>query len=214
LDVYETEQEQVEALRRWWQENGKALILGVVIGLGGLFGYRAWQDHRATEAVLAADLHATVLGALERGQTATVVADSTRLRSDYAATPYAALASLAEAKALVDDGDLAAARVALTWVVEHADQEEVAAVARLRLARLLLDQGDAGAAQAQLDALPAGRFPALVAELRGDLLREQGQAEAARAAYREALASGSENRAVVQMKLDDLGLELAAETAQ
>lgn len=214
MDVYETEQEQVEALRRWWQENGKALILGVVIGLGGLFGYRAWQDHRATEAVLAADLHATVLGALERGQTATVVADSTRLRSDYAATPYAALASLAEAKALVDDGDLAAARVALTWVVEHADQEEVAAVARLRLARLLLDQGDAGAAQAQLDALPAGRFPALVAELRGDLLREQGQAEAARAAYREALASGSENRAVVQMKLDDLGLELAAETAQ
>lgn len=214
MDVYETEQEQVEALRRWWQENGKALILGVVIGLGGLFGYRAWQDHRATEAVVAADLHATVLGALERGQTATVVADSTRLRSDYAATPYAALASLAEAKALVDDGDLAAARVALTWVVEHADQEEVAAVARLRLARLLLDQGDAGAAQAQLDALPAGRFPALVAELRGDLLREQGQAEAARAAYREALASGSENRAVVQMKLDDLGLELAAETAQ
>lgn len=214
MDVYETEQEQVEALRKWWQENGKALILGVVVGLGGLFGYRAWQDHRATEAVVAADLHATVLGALERGQTATVVADSARLRSDYAATPYAALATLAEAKALVDDGDLAAAQVALTWVVEHADQAEVAAVARLRLARLLLEQGDAGAAQAQLDALPKGRFPALVAELRGDLLREQGQAEAARAAYREALAVGSENRAVVQMKLDDLGLELVAETAQ
>jgi len=214
LDVYETEQEQVEALRKWWQENGKALILGVVVGLGGLFGYRAWQDHRATEAVVAADLHATVLGALERGQTVMVVADSARLRSDYAATPYAALATLAEARALVDDGDLAAAQVALTWVVEHADQEEVAAVARLRLARLLLDQGDAGAAQAQLDALPTGRFPALVAELRGDLMREQGQAEAARAAYREALAAGSENRAVVQMKLDDLGLELAVETAQ
>lgn len=214
MDVYETEQEQVEALRKWWQENGKALILGVVVGLGGLFGYRAWQDHRTAQAETAADLHSAVLVALEQSQHATVVAESARLRSEYAATPYAALATLAEAKALVEDGDSDAARSALSWVVEHAEQKEVAAVARLRLARLLLDQGDLGAAQVQLDALPAGLFQAQVQELRGDLLRDQGQVEAARAAYREALEAGSENRAVLQMKLDDLGLELAGEVSQ
>jgi predicted negative regulator of RcsB-dependent stress response len=209
LDVYESEKEQVEQLRKWWQENGKALVIGVVLGLGGLFGYRGWQEHVTTKAMEAADLHAVVLVALEQAQHATVIAESARLRGEYANTPYAALATLAEAAVLVRDGDAGAAQASLEWVVEHANQPEVVAVARLRLARLLHDRGESAAARAALDALPTGLFTAQVAELRGDLLRDAGQRDAARDAYREALAADSENRAIVQMKLDDLGLELA-----
>ena len=209
MDVYESEKEQVEALRKWWQENGKALIIGVVLGLGGLFGYRGWQEHVTTRSMEAADLHATVIVALEQGQHATVIAESARLRGEYDDTPYAALATLAEAAVLVRDGDAAAARTALEWVVANAGQPEVTAVARLRLARLFHSQGDAAAARAALDALPAGLFTAQAAELRGDMLRDAGQVQEARTAYREALDAGSENRAIVQMKLDDLGLELA-----
>ena len=214
MDGYETEQEQIEALRKWWNENGKALIIGVVIGLGGLFGYRGWLDHVTAQAEVAADLHAGVLVALERAQPATVIAESARLRDEYGSTPYAALATLAEARAQLDAGDTQAAQASLEWVVAQAGQEEVVAVARLRLARVLIDQGDIPAAQGQLDVLPGELFKAQVAEIRGDLLRDQGQAEAARTAYREALATGSENRAIVQMKLDDLGLELAGETGR
>jgi predicted negative regulator of RcsB-dependent stress response len=213
LDVYETEQEQVEALRKWWKENGKALIVGVVLGLGGLFGYRAWLDHQTANAQLAADLHAGVVAALERGELGAVIEGSTRLRDEYGGTPYAALAALAEAKARLDGGDAAAARSSLEWVVAQASQPEVTNVARLRLARLLLDQGDATAATTQLDALPAGAFAARVAELRGDLARDRGDRETARAAYLEALDAGGENRAMLQMKLDDLGLETAGETS-
>jgi predicted negative regulator of RcsB-dependent stress response len=214
LDVYDSEKEQVEALRKWWQENGKALIIGVVIGLGGLFGYRGWQDHVTSKAMEAADLHAGVLVALEQAQHATVIAEAARLRGDYAGTPYAALATLAEAAVLVRDDDPGAARTALQWVADNAEQPEVAAVARLRLARLLYDQGEVDAARGALDALPDGLFTAQTAELRGDLLRDAGQREAARIAYREALDAGSENRAIVQMKLDDLGLEVAAEVSR
>jgi len=214
LDGYETEQEQIEALRKWWNENGKALIVGVVLGLGGLFGYRGWLGHVAGQAEVAADLHAGVLVALERAQPDTVIAESARLRDEYGSTPYAALATLAEARARLDAGDTQAAQTSLEWVVAQAGQEEVVAVARLRLARVLIDQGDIPAAQEQLDGLSGELFKAQVAEIRGDLLRDQGQAEAARTAYREALAAGSENRAIVQMKLDDLGLELAGETGR
>jgi predicted negative regulator of RcsB-dependent stress response len=129
LDVYDSEKEQVEALRKWWQENGKALIIGVVIGLGGLFGYRGWQDHVTSKAMEAADLHAGVLVALEQAQHATVIAEAARLRGDYAGTPYAALATLAEAAVLVRDDDPGAARTALQWVADNAEQPEVAAVA-------------------------------------------------------------------------------------
>ncbi len=214
MDVYDSEKEQVEALRKWWQENGKALIFGVILGLGGLFGYRGWQEHVTTNAMEAADLHAAVVVALEQAEHATVIAESARLRGEYGDTPYAALATLAEAAVLVRDGDAAGARTALEWVVEHAGQSEVAEVARLRLARLLYDQGEADAASAMLDALPSGRFAGQVAELRGDLLRDAGQVDAARAAYREALDADTENRAIVQMKLDDLGLDLAERAAR
>ncbi|MDX1595065.1 MAG: tetratricopeptide repeat protein [Gammaproteobacteria bacterium] len=212
MDVYETEREQVEALRKWWQENGKALIIGVVLGLGGLFGYRAWQDHVTATAESAADLHAGLVAAVEQGQHATVIAESARLRNEFGDTPYAALGTLAEARVLVADGDPEAARASLQWVIEHADQPDVVDVARLRLARLLFALGEYDAARARLAEVPAERFAAEVAELRGDLLREADQPEAAREAYLEALGAESENRAIVQMKLDELGLEPAPES--
>lgn len=214
MEIYETEDQQVEALRKWWKENGVALVVGVVVGLAGLFGYRAWLDYRNAAAEMASELHAGVLNALQGGQPELVVNGSQRLRDEYSGTPYAALAALAEAKARVQQGDLAAARGALEWVVANADLPETVAVARLRLARLLFDGGDFAAARAELERLPPAAFAAQAAELRGDLLREQGDREGARAAYREALDKGGENRAVVQMKLDDLGLELAAEGAR
>ncbi|MEW8396328.1 MAG: tetratricopeptide repeat protein, partial [Candidatus Thiodiazotropha sp.] len=40
MSEYQTEEEQVEAIKRWWKENGTSVIAGLVIGLGGIFG---WQ---------------------------------------------------------------------------------------------------------------------------------------------------------------------------
>jgi len=31
LDVYSTEEEQVEAIKKWWNENGKSIIAGIII---------------------------------------------------------------------------------------------------------------------------------------------------------------------------------------
>ena len=44
MELYDSEEQQVEAIKDWWKENGKAVVLGVVVGLGGLFGWRYYQD--------------------------------------------------------------------------------------------------------------------------------------------------------------------------
>ncbi len=44
MNFYDSEEQQVEAIKDWWKENGKAVIFGAVIGLGGLFGWRYYQD--------------------------------------------------------------------------------------------------------------------------------------------------------------------------
>ena len=39
-----TEEEQIEALKRWWDENGKQVVLAIVLTVGGYFGWQAWTD--------------------------------------------------------------------------------------------------------------------------------------------------------------------------
>ena len=37
-----TEEEQIEALKRWWDENGKQVVLAIVLTVGGYFGWQAY----------------------------------------------------------------------------------------------------------------------------------------------------------------------------
>ncbi|MBQ4797252.1 tetratricopeptide repeat protein, partial [Pectobacterium versatile] len=53
MEVYSTENEQVEAIRRFFIENGKALAIGVVLGIGALVGWRFWQNHQESNAMAA-----------------------------------------------------------------------------------------------------------------------------------------------------------------
>ena len=38
MEQYETEEQQVEAIKRFWKENGLSLVIGALLGLGGLLG--------------------------------------------------------------------------------------------------------------------------------------------------------------------------------
>ena len=40
---YETEEQQVEALKDWWAENGRAVIAGVVLGVVVIGGLGLWS---------------------------------------------------------------------------------------------------------------------------------------------------------------------------
>ena len=45
MDTYRTEEEQVEAIRHWWDENGRSIIISIVLALAAGFGWQAWKDH-------------------------------------------------------------------------------------------------------------------------------------------------------------------------
>ncbi|AGH45899.1 TPR-like domain-containing protein [Paraglaciecola psychrophila 170] len=44
MEQYETEEQQVEAIKRFWKENGLSLVIGALLGLGGLLGWRYYND--------------------------------------------------------------------------------------------------------------------------------------------------------------------------
>ena len=210
------EQEQVDALKAFWQQYGNLITWSLVAALlvyAGITGWQWWQREQATHAGAMFDEFDRALNAGDVDKTARVFAD---LKERYPRTAYAQQAGMLAAKAQFDKGKVDDARASLSWVIEHAVEDDYKSLARLRLAALLLDAKQYDEALKQLDAVPAGPFAALAADRRGDVLLAQGKKDDARAAYQQAYQSMEdkvEYRRLVDAKLTALGAAPAAEAA-
>ncbi len=196
--------DQIEHLRRLWDQYGRLLTVAAVAVLIGVFGRHFYDSHQQRQARQAAALYAAYRQP-PAGQTAEALA--AQLRAGYPRSSYASFVALAQAKQAVEAGKLDIAEQHLRWVVEHAGEQTDRALARLRLARVLLDQGKAQAAQDALTKDIPATSPAL-AEIKGDIARAQGKLQDARQAYQEALAGlqpESGQAALVKLKLDAIG---------
>lgn len=198
------EEEQVEAIKKWWSENGKSVVGGVVLGLALVGGWRGWQHYEQNRAETAGARYDEMLVAAEVQRLDQAVQLAEGLRVEFGDTAYASLAALHVAKLKLEAGDPGAAQVQLAWVRTNAPDPGLRQIASLRLARILVDEGELDAAQRILDAAPRDAFAPELAELRGDVARARGDVKAARAAYEEALAGKPGSSAILRMKLDDL----------
>jgi predicted negative regulator of RcsB-dependent stress response len=208
VNVYETDEEKVEALKTWWKQNGKSVIGGVLIGVAVLYGGKAWLDQRHQHAEVASLQYESMMQQLKQGKKEQAAEIGAAILGQYSDTPYAELTSLAMAKIKVEENDLVAAKAHLRWAMENAKQEEIKLIARLRLARVLNAEGNHDEAIKLLDIPDTGKFTASYAELKGDIYVAKGNTTKARTAYNVALQSlepSSRDRRYLQMKLDDLG---------
>lgn len=208
MNEYNSEKEQIEALRKWWAENGKYIIAGLILGVAAVVGWRGWAHYRVSRGQAASALFA----ALQQAQTGGHGDQATRLGAQlmqkYDDTPYAAQAALELAKVKTTAGKRDEAAADLMWAMKHADDEGVALIARLRLARLKLSQKNPKGAIQLLDGAEPGGLMALYQEVKGDAEAALGNASAARNAYELALANLTPqmgDRQLIQMKLQDLG---------
>jgi predicted negative regulator of RcsB-dependent stress response len=210
------EQEQVDALKAFWQQYGNLITWALVAALlvyAGITGWQWWQREQATHAGAMFDEFERAANAGDVDKTARVFAD---LKERYPRTAYAQQAGMLAAKVQFDKGKLDDARASLGWVVDHAIEQDYRALARLRLAALLLDAKQYDEALKQLDGVGAGAFAALAADRRGDVLLAQGKKDEARAAYQQAFKSMDdqvEYRRLVDAKLTALGAAPAAAPA-
>lgn len=209
MEIYETEQDQVEALKKWWKENGRSVIAGLVIGVGGIGGWKLWMDRQEKQAINASTAYERLVQVVSTQRDTEAREQGDRLMQDYPKSAYATLSSLRLARLSLGQGNRDDARQYLQWVLDQAAQEELKDIARLRLARLLMADGQLGEALALVSAEGPAGFQAPYQETRGDILAAKGDAAGARAAYGRALAglSPTGNRRLLQMKLDNLGLD-------
>jgi predicted negative regulator of RcsB-dependent stress response len=207
VDGYVTDQEQVEALKRWWKANGKSVVTGVIIGLAVVSGGKWWFARQQNLAELASQQYEQVLLAEQQGDKNAALQQGGVLLEKYPDSNYAALTALVLAKLKVDQNDLDGARFYFQWVVDHAPGDQIKDVARLRLARVLLAKGDRAGALQAVEAVDVKAFAAPAQELKGDILLAMGKHDQARAAYTAALAAAGSgiDQSRLQMKLAEVG---------
>lgn len=199
VEEYSTEEQQVEAIKKFWKENGTAIILGAVIGLGGLWGWRYYNDQRIASQEQASLQYEQAMTQLEQNQ----YDKAKSFVSENPDSHYAALASFQLAKQAVDQGNLDEAAAQLKLAADKAGVNAMASVAKVRLARVQIQLQAYEEALKTLSSVEAQSFKSLVLELQGDVYVAQDNTEQARSAYSEALQLNAGNN-LLKMKLDNL----------
>ena len=207
MNEYETEEQQIEALKRWWKENGTSLVVGLVLGVSGLLGWRYYMVENNAHAVLASDMYMQMMQlAATKNIDDKVIDLNNQLITNFSDTPYAALSSLALAKVEYEKKNYDNAVTQLELAVKHANDDVVKQVASLRLASVYIDQENYSAAASILDQSHDSAYDAQVAELKGDLYLAQGDVMQARAAYDKAIELlGSGSGKWLKLKRQNLG---------
>jgi predicted negative regulator of RcsB-dependent stress response len=202
---YETDDEKVEAIKKWWRENGLSVVLGAALGLGGIYGWRFWVGYQQSVASQASTALEQLMNDATGQQTEAVAGQARKLREDYGSTPYPALASMVAARVLYESGKASDAMSALQQAVDSAPEPALAHIAALRLARIQIAESQVDAAEKTLQTLAkSAAFAGERAALLGDIAAARGDMAAARAAYEEAIAKDSSLSQLIRLKIDNL----------
>lgn len=202
-----TEEQQIQAIKEWWNENGRSVIAGVVIGIGTLVAWKGWGVYQEQQAIEASDRYNNMRSSILSQDLDSVTVQAQELKDNYSSTPYASWGALLLAKANETKGDTAAAIENLEWTANHAKQETVKSLALLRLARVYVAEGELAKAEKLLDQSFPDAFASLYQELLGDLHAQRGNLEQARQAYDAAIdASNAADIEFLQMKRNNLGI--------
>jgi len=211
VEIYDPK-EQGEVVKKWLSENGSAIVMGLVIAFGGLFGFKQWQSWQESNKQQASAEFEVMSELLTAGQLDAAMSNFQNLQDNHSSSPYASMAALQMARARLDGSQADLAIGLYEYVVESGYPKAMSVIARERLARVLLEQGRADEALGVLQGESnISGFESRYAEVRGDIYQAQGKVDDSIAAYLEALdtlEASEGDRASLVLKLESLGADI------
>lgn len=198
MSDYLSDEEQVARLRSWWSENGKLLMVAVVLALALVLGWRWYQANRTAKIETGSTIYAEYLEA--DADVKASLADE--LEEVAAGTAYPVLAKLGLAKTALEEDGPEAAKPLLQAALELTSDDELQDLVRVRLAKVEQQLGDTDAALAALSQVRGSGYRSLVAELKGDIHMARDEQALAHESYTAALAavSAGERRPLLALK--------------
>jgi predicted negative regulator of RcsB-dependent stress response len=209
-----SEEEQIEAFKRWWAENGIKLAAAAVIVVGGFFGWQGWNDSQQEHADQGSAIYESMIEIvrsqgseepLSAQQQASVNIAADQLKDQYSGSGYAHFAALLKAKLAVNNDDLELAATELQWVLDDDPIATTETLVTLRLARVEAALGNVEQALQRIQDVDAGDMLSAYEEAKGDFYVALNDLDSANTAYEKALQSdqSGDNRvaSVLRLKL-------------
>ena len=208
MDVYTSEAQQIAEIKKWWQENGLSIVLGLTLGISAIFGWRYWQGVKVEQAESASVLYSDMIASLQNEDGAEIRELANMILAEYEDTTYGVFAMLALARLAVTDDDLDTAEAQLRQALKQNDDDALSHVIRIRLVRVLISSNKLDEASNLVDRQEQGAFASSYDELMGDISAMQGDLEAARNSYQQsANKARAEGRDIstIELKLNNIG---------
>jgi predicted negative regulator of RcsB-dependent stress response len=208
VSEYFSDDERVQALSKWWSENAIGMLVGLVLVIGGVLGWRWYVEHTAATEEAASSLYQHYLEL--RSSTTATPADRdavvATLDTEYRKSAYRIFTLFYRAHDAADANDYAKASEWLETALTDAKDDLLRDVARVRLARIQIQLGKPDEALETLRKVSGSGFRSYVEELKGDILAGQGKRTEALEAYQAAAASkeSDADHRILDMKIGDL----------
>jgi predicted negative regulator of RcsB-dependent stress response len=205
VEIYDSEEEQVDALKTWWKENGRSTIIGLTLGIAVILGWNYWQSHKVEQAEQASALYDQLLKTLAEDKKDEAEKVAERIQTQFSGTDYALYSKLLEAKIKIQHNDMAGAKSLLEKIVAQSNKE-LSNIARIRLVRLMLANKEYEQGLKlinDVDPASSASFSGHYDELTGDLYVALDRLDQARTSYQKALTNGHRSP-LLQLKIDDL----------
>lgn len=207
IEGYETEEQQVVAIKQWWKENGNTLMIGAVIGFAGLWGWRFYNDSVVEGQEKASQAYNDMLVNFEaQGEDADLDSVKTFITANSDSN-YSVLASLLLAKEAVAKGDFELAKSQLVQLQAQNEYAPLNPLINLRLARVEVELGQLSEALSTLALITEEGFIAKAEQVKGTVYLQQGDTNNARVAFQSAIdASKGQIDPVLQLQFDDIAI--------
>ena len=212
---YQSEEEQIEAFKQWWVDNGLKLVAAAVIIVGGSFGWQGWQGALEEQAQQGSAIYTDMIDTVKTSAEAPLTDEQqqavseavSQLKEEYSDSGFAHLSTLVSAKLAVEADDLDTAATELEWVLGNQPSDTLATLTTLRLARVEAARGNVDTALALLEDTDAGKMVSAYEEAKGDFHISMGHYAAAYTAYQTALDTEDSGNArllsILRLKLSE-----------
>ena len=129
-----------ERVVSWLEENYKGLILGIIIGLSTLYGYKAYISNENTEQLELSRQYDLVIVQYNSGKVEPLLKFS---KDNIIRNPkniYTSLANLYSAKEMYAKSNYEDAYIFLDHIIKYSPDEDIQSLAKYRKAKLLIEQ--------------------------------------------------------------------------
>jgi len=207
--IYMTEDEQLEAIKKWWKRYNSIVIVSISVVMLVISGFRYWTWHEQKVTQLASNTYEQLMLAVSNQDNKSVRGYASQLLSDYGQTVYADAARLTLAKLYVERANYPRAREELSYVAINSKMPALKQTAKIRLARLLVADKSYDSALKELANVTDLAYMPVINELKGDIYAATARYPEAVSSYREAL-NDMQTKGMANLFLEMKTNELAA----